>query len=176
MWIGESFVGSDANVAHINVFAGPKDGPVGTALATGMATPRMGHIPFMAVLRPNLPAKPATLFVNKIALSGERHENMTFGPAQAGVARGVQQAYDKGVLPEEAASGRRATISLCDKDVTGVFPLSTAIVASWWTTGTPSASSQTSNSTISAPSAAAARKACMVFSGSTKDAPRCAIT
>lgn len=103
MWIGESFVGSGANVAHINVFAGPKGGPAGTALATGMATPRMGHIPFMAVLRPNLPAKPATLFVNKIALSGERHENMTFGPAQAGVGRGVQQAYDKGVLPEEAA-------------------------------------------------------------------------
>lgn len=104
MWIGESFVGSGANVAHINTFVGPIDGPVGTALATSMATPRMGHIPFMAVLRPNLPAKPATLFVNKVALRGERHENMTFGAAQAGVARGVQEAYDKGVLQEEAAN------------------------------------------------------------------------
>ncbi len=31
MWIGESFVGSGANVAHINVFVGPRDGPVGAA-------------------------------------------------------------------------------------------------------------------------------------------------
>ncbi len=57
MWIGESFVGSGANVAHINVFVGPRDGPVGAAQVAGMSSPSMGYIPFMAVLRPNLPAK-----------------------------------------------------------------------------------------------------------------------
>ncbi len=105
MWIGESFVGSGANVAHINVFVGPRDGPVGAAQVAGMSSPSMGYIPFMAVLRPNLPAKPATLFVNKVDLRGESHESMTFGPAQAGVARGVQEAYDREILPEEAADG-----------------------------------------------------------------------
>lgn len=102
MWIGESFVGSGANVAHINVFVGPKDGPVGAAQVANMSQPRLGYIPFMAVLRPNLPAKPATLFANKVDLQGEQHEKMTFGPAQAGVARGVQEAYEAGSLPDEA--------------------------------------------------------------------------
>lgn len=105
MRIGESFVGSGANLAHINVFAGPRDGPVGAAQVANMSQPRMGYIPFMAVLRPNLPAKPATLFANKVDLRGEEHEKMTFGPAQAGVARGVQEAYEAGILPEEAFDG-----------------------------------------------------------------------
>jgi len=46
-----------------------------------------GHIPFVCVLRPNLPVKPFTLFVNKAPLAA-RHERVTWGAAQAGWLRG----------------------------------------------------------------------------------------
>ena len=39
MQIGEGFAGDGVNAAHINTVLGPKDGPVGTAWATALATP-----------------------------------------------------------------------------------------------------------------------------------------
>ncbi len=65
--IGESFVGSGPEAAHINTVLGPRSGPAGTAWATALATPTAGHAPFVAVVRPGLPAKPLTLFVNNRA-------------------------------------------------------------------------------------------------------------
>jgi 5,6,7,8-tetrahydromethanopterin hydro-lyase len=83
----------------VNAVLGRKGGPVETAWATALATPRQGHIPFVAVLRPNLPVKPATLFVNKADLRGDRHAELTWGAAQAGVAQGVLDAVADGVVP-----------------------------------------------------------------------------
>lgn len=105
MRIAESFVGNGPNAAHINLFLGPKNGPAGIAMASSAAAPRMGYIPFQAVLKPNVPVKPATLFAAKADLRGERHETMTWGPAQAGVAHGITKALLDGVLPPEAADG-----------------------------------------------------------------------
>ena len=68
MLVGEGFAGDGVNAAHINTMLGPKDGPVGIAWATALATPRAGHIPFVVVLAPNLPVKPTTLFVNKATI------------------------------------------------------------------------------------------------------------
>jgi 5,6,7,8-tetrahydromethanopterin hydro-lyase len=102
MYIGEAFVSSGPNAAHINVFIGPKDGPVGTAMASSVAAPRMGYIPFMVVHKPNVPVKPATLFSAKADLRGDTHSNMTWGPAQAGIARAVHECTQEGVLPGEA--------------------------------------------------------------------------
>lgn len=99
--IGEAFEGDGANAAHINLVLGPK-GELGAAYALAAASPGPGHIPFQAVVKPNLPAKPATLFVAKSVLKDERHEKMTWGPAQAGVAAGITEALLKGVLPAEA--------------------------------------------------------------------------
>ena len=78
---------------------GRKGGPVETAWATALATPRQGHIPFVAVLRPNMPVKPATLFVNKADIRGDRHAELTWGAAQAGVAQGVLEAVADGTIP-----------------------------------------------------------------------------
>ena len=97
--IGEAFAGSGANAAHLNVVLGRKGGPVETAWATALATPRQGHIPFVVVVRPNVPVKPLTLFVNKADLRGERHSTLTWGAAQAGVARGVADAVSAGSVP-----------------------------------------------------------------------------
>ena len=83
----------------MNTVLGRKGGPVETAWATALATPRQGHIPFVVVLRPNMPVKPATLFVNKADIRGDRHAELTWGAAQAGVAQGVLESVADGVIP-----------------------------------------------------------------------------
>ena len=97
--IGEAFEGAGAEAAHVNTVLGPREGPVGTAWASALATPSAGHAPFVCVVRPGLPAKPLTLFVNKAAIAGERHGRLTWGAAQAGVAGGVMDAVAAGSIP-----------------------------------------------------------------------------
>jgi len=99
--IGEAFVGDGADAAHVNTVLGRRDGPVGTAWATALATPRAGHVPFVAVVRPSLAVQPVTLFVNKAAIEPGRHGDLTWGAAQAGVAAGVAEAVAQGVVPRE---------------------------------------------------------------------------
>jgi len=99
--IGEGFVGSGPNAAHLNVVLGRKGGPVETAWVTALATPRLGHAPFVAILQPNVPVKPLTLFVNKADIRGDGHAHLTWGAAQAGVARGVAGAVADGLVPRE---------------------------------------------------------------------------
>lgn len=97
--IGEGFAGEGQNAAHVNTVLGRKGGPVETAWATALASPRQSHVPFVVVLRPNLPVKPATLFVNKAGVEGDRHAALTWGAAQAGVASGVLGAVADGIIP-----------------------------------------------------------------------------
>jgi 5,6,7,8-tetrahydromethanopterin hydro-lyase len=103
--IGEGFAGEGPNAAHINSMLGAKDGPVGAAWATALATPRAGHAAFVVVAAPNVPVKPMTLFVNKATIEGdnEHHGRLTWGAAQAGVAAGVVNAHRKGVLRADDA-------------------------------------------------------------------------
>ncbi|WP_113705067.1 formaldehyde-activating enzyme [Nonomuraea lactucae] len=101
MRIGESFVGEGADAAHVNTVLGEREGPVGTAWATALATPSHGHTPFVAVLRPSLPVRPLTLFVNKAPIAHDRHATLTWGAAQAGVAAGVADALAEGDIEEE---------------------------------------------------------------------------
>jgi 5,6,7,8-tetrahydromethanopterin hydro-lyase len=49
-------------------------------------------------MRPSLPVKPATLFVNKAAIAGDAHATLTWGAAQAGVAGGVADAVADGAI------------------------------------------------------------------------------
>ena len=101
--IGEAFAGEGAEAAHVNTVLGDRYGAVGTAWATALATPRQGHIPFVTVLRPNLPVKPLTLFVNKAPVLDDAHANLTWGAAQAGVAGGVADAVAEGIISEQDA-------------------------------------------------------------------------
>jgi 5,6,7,8-tetrahydromethanopterin hydro-lyase len=100
--IGESFVGSGPDAAHINTVLGAKGGPVETAWATALATPRQGHAAFVTVVRPGLSVKPLTLFINKAELQGEEHSRLTWGAAQAGVASGVLWAVSDAVIAPDA--------------------------------------------------------------------------
>jgi 5,6,7,8-tetrahydromethanopterin hydro-lyase len=98
MMIGESFVGTGVNAAHVNTVLGPRHGPVGTAWVTALATPRAGFAAFVAIAQPGVAVVPPTLFVNKAAIDGETHGRLTWGAAQAGVARGVGLALEDGVI------------------------------------------------------------------------------
>ncbi|MGA3149248.1 MAG: formaldehyde-activating enzyme [Acidimicrobiales bacterium] len=95
---GESFVGSGPDAAHLNTVLGAKGGPVETAWTTALATPRPGHAAFVTILRPGIPAKPMTLFVNKATVTDPKHSGLTWGPAQAGVASGVMWAVADGIV------------------------------------------------------------------------------
>lgn len=95
---GEAFVGDGVNAAHINTVLGLRDGPVGQAWATALATPSEGHARFVVVRAPNDPVMPFTLFVNKATISGDRHAELTWKAAQAGVADGVDRAAAEGAV------------------------------------------------------------------------------
>lgn len=103
--VGEGFAGEGVNAAHVNTVFGNRLGPVGTAWATALATPRVGHVPFVAVASPGLPVHPFTLFVNKATIENDAHGTLTWGAAQAGVAAGVGQARLDGHIQDDHLTG-----------------------------------------------------------------------
>jgi len=98
--VGEALVGDGNEVAHIDLLIGPKDGPVGEAFAGALLNQKEGHTNLLAVVAPNLPAKPDTIMANKVTLKGAAQVMHMFGPAQAGVARGVVDAVREGLIPQ----------------------------------------------------------------------------
>ncbi|HEY1187845.1 MAG TPA: formaldehyde-activating enzyme [Gemmata sp.] len=106
MYVGEGLVieGSDLdNVAHIDLLIGPKTGPVGTAFANALASQTAGHTNLLAVVSPNIPAKPATVTITKVTMKKSAQVMQMFGPAQAAVARAVVDSVVEGVLPKAEA-------------------------------------------------------------------------
>ena len=101
--VGESLVGDGNEVAHIDLLIGSKDGPVGAAFAGALLNQKEGHTNLLAVVAPNLPAKPDTLMANKVTIRGEKQVGQMFGPAQAAVARAVVDSVRDGVISEAEA-------------------------------------------------------------------------
>src|SRR3954463_11333400 len=99
--VGESLVGEGNEVAHIDLIIGSKDGPVGQAVAAALLNPKEGHTTLLAVVAPNLPAKPDTLMANKVTIKGATQAVQMFGPAQAAVARAVVDAVESGLIPRD---------------------------------------------------------------------------
>lgn len=99
MHVGESLVGDGNEVAHIDLMIGSKDGPVGLAFANRLAEQTAGHNALLAVLAPNVPAKPDTVMFNKVTIKGADQAVQMFGPAQAGVAKAVVDSVADGTIP-----------------------------------------------------------------------------
>lgn len=102
MRIGEALIGNEPELAHVDLLIGDKKGPVGTAFASGLSHLSKGHTPLLAVIRPNLPTKPATLIVPKVTIQNLEQAAKMFGPAQAAVAKAVADAVEDGVIPQES--------------------------------------------------------------------------
>jgi 5,6,7,8-tetrahydromethanopterin hydro-lyase len=98
---GEALTGDGNEVAHIDLVLGSKSGPVGTAFATALTTESEGHTNLMAVVMPNLPAKPDTIITNKVTIKGATQAVQLFGPAQAAVARAVVDSVGDGTIPRD---------------------------------------------------------------------------
>ena len=98
---GEALVGEGNEVAHIDLLLGSKSGPVGEAFASAFVNEKEGHTNLLAVVAPNLPAKPDTVISNKVTIKGAKQALQLFGPAQAAVARAVVDSVSDGVIPKD---------------------------------------------------------------------------
>ena len=102
-FLGESLVGDGNEIAHIDLIIGSKSGPAGIAFANSLSNNKDGFTSLLAVVAPNLPAKPDTLLFNKVTIKGAKQAVQMFGPAQAAVARAVVDSVESGVIPREKA-------------------------------------------------------------------------
>jgi len=98
--IGEALIGDGAEVAHIDLLMGDKEGPIGTAFAHAVSQLSAGHTPLLAVVRPNLLTKPVTLVIPKVTLKTMTQVNEMFGPVQAAVAKAVADCVEEGAFNE----------------------------------------------------------------------------
>src|SRR5919206_1748805 len=85
--VGESLVGEGDEVAHVDVLIGSKSGPVGEAFANALVNQKQGHTNLLAIVAPNLPAKPDTIMSNKVTIEGAAQAVPMFGPARAAPGR-----------------------------------------------------------------------------------------
>jgi 5,6,7,8-tetrahydromethanopterin hydro-lyase len=99
MNVGEGLVGEGNEIAHIDLLIGSKTGPVGVAFATALAHQSAGHTNLLAVLTPNLIAKPATVLITKVTIKGMKQAVQMFGPAQYAVAKAVADSVADGTIP-----------------------------------------------------------------------------
>jgi 5,6,7,8-tetrahydromethanopterin hydro-lyase len=102
-FVGESLVGDGNEVAHIDLIIGSKTGPAGAAFTNALTNNKNGFTTLLAVVAPNLPAKPDTLLFNKVTIKGAGQAVQMFGPAQAAVARAVVDSVESGVIPRNKA-------------------------------------------------------------------------
>ena len=100
-FIGESLVGDGNEIAHIDLIIGSKSGPAGTAFVNALSNQKDGFSTLLAVVTPNLPAKPDALLFNKVTIKGATQAVQMFGPAQAAVARAVVDSVENGVIPRD---------------------------------------------------------------------------
>jgi 4-hydroxy-tetrahydrodipicolinate synthase len=98
--VGEALAGQGADVAHIDLLIGKKDGPLAEAFAKAKAAPTTGHEPLLAILEPNLSVKPVTLIVPTVTITGMRQASMVYGPAQTAVAKAVVDSVADGTIPK----------------------------------------------------------------------------
>jgi bifunctional enzyme Fae/Hps len=99
--VGEALVGDGPELAHVDLLVGDKEGYVGQAFANGFSQLSVGHTPLLAVVRPNLIAKPATLLVPKVTVKSLEDAGRIFGPAQAAVSKAVVDSVEEGIIPKD---------------------------------------------------------------------------
>jgi formaldehyde-activating enzyme len=101
--IGEGWGGDPGpNGCHVNVVLGLRGSPTAAALLGTFTTPAPGHTPILVVVGESQdsyePVWPPTIMVNKATAKTERHETITWGAGQLGIAQGVLDAVADGLL------------------------------------------------------------------------------
>jgi 5,6,7,8-tetrahydromethanopterin hydro-lyase len=101
--VGESLIGDGNEVAHIDLIIGPRGSAAETAFANCLTNNKDGFTALLAVVAPNLIAKPATVMFNKVTIKDARQAVQMFGPAQHAVAKAVADSVAEGVIPADEA-------------------------------------------------------------------------
>ncbi|MFZ0090879.1 MAG: formaldehyde-activating enzyme [Solirubrobacteraceae bacterium] len=100
--IGEGWGGVDPDGAHVNVVIAVRGTPTAAALLTTFTHPAPGHTPILVVVGEDKahyePVWPPTIMINKATATEERHQTITWGAGQLGIAQGVLDAVADGLL------------------------------------------------------------------------------
>src|SRR3990172_6873937 len=70
--VGESLVGDGNEIAHIDLLMGPRGSAAETAFCNAITNNKDGFSTLLAVVSPNLQAKPNTILFNKVTIKGAK--------------------------------------------------------------------------------------------------------
>jgi formaldehyde-activating enzyme len=100
--IGEGWAGEAPNGSHVNVVLARRGSATFAAAVSMLAQPSSGHTPVLvcvgATPQEYEPVWPPTLMMNKATATDDRHQTITWGAAQLGIAQGVLDAVADGLL------------------------------------------------------------------------------
>ena len=101
--IGEGWSGVDPDGAHVNVVLAERGSATAAALLSTFTSPAPGFTPILVVVGEDKahyePVWPPTIMINKEAALEPRHQKMTWGAGQLGIAQGVLDAVAEGLIP-----------------------------------------------------------------------------
>lgn len=102
--IGEGWGGEPGpDGCHVNVVLGERGSPIAAAVMGTLTTPSPGHTPIMVVVGESQdsyePVWPPTIMINKATALEERHQTITWGAGQLGIAQGILDAVAEELLP-----------------------------------------------------------------------------
>ncbi|HLI61046.1 MAG TPA: formaldehyde-activating enzyme [Solirubrobacteraceae bacterium] len=101
--IGEGWSGTDPDGAHVNLVLAERGSPTAAALLGTLTAPSPGHTPILVVVGEDKdryePVWPPTIMINKATALEERHQTITWGAGQLGIAQGVLDAVAEGLVP-----------------------------------------------------------------------------
>ncbi|MBV8998494.1 MAG: formaldehyde-activating enzyme [Solirubrobacterales bacterium] len=101
--IGEGWGGKPGpDGCHVNAVVGVRGSPTAAALLGTFTTPAPGHTPILVVVGESQdsyePVWPPTIMINKATALDDRHQTITWGAGQLGIAQGVLDAVADGLL------------------------------------------------------------------------------
>lgn len=101
--VGEALVGDGNEIAHIDLIIGPRGSAAESAFCETLTNQKEGVNGLLAVVAPNLMAKPPTVMFNKVTIKGAKQAVQMFGPAQRAVAMAVADSVEDGTIPVDEA-------------------------------------------------------------------------
>jgi formaldehyde-activating enzyme len=100
--IGEGWSGVAPNGSHVNVVLARRGSATFAAAVSMLALPSPGHTPVLVCVGETQqayePVWPPTLMMNKATATEERHQTLTWGAAQLGIAQGVLDSVADSLL------------------------------------------------------------------------------
>ena len=100
--IGEGWSGAVPDGSHVNVVLARRGSATAAAALSMFAQPAPGHTPVLVCVgetpQQYEPVWPPTLMMNKATATDDRHQTITWGAAQLGIAQGVLDAVADGLI------------------------------------------------------------------------------